>query len=115
MTGALFFLAGGRVGGGVAGDGEEHVIEVGAVDRQVLDVDAGVVKLAEQPAQRGDAAVAGDLQDQLIVVRHGVPACPPTRGPIAEHRSLGPLPAFVSGLAPASSADAGPSRRKPGI
>ena len=55
--------------GGVAGDCEEHVVEVWAVDRQVFDVNARVVKLVEQIAQRGDAAVAGDLQDQLIVVR----------------------------------------------
>jgi hypothetical protein len=31
----------------VAGDGEEHVVEVGGVDRQVLDVDTGVVQLLE--------------------------------------------------------------------
>jgi len=51
-------VAGGWFGGGVAGDGEEHVVEVWAVDRQVVDVDTGVVQLVEQPAQRGNAAVA---------------------------------------------------------
>src|SRR5258708_36505781 len=68
----FLFMAGGGFGGGVAGDGEEHVVEIRSVDRQVLDVDAGVVQLVEHAAQRGDAAVAGDLHNQVIVVRGGV-------------------------------------------
>src|SRR5215472_19318217 len=68
----FLFVAGRGFGGGVAGDSEEHVVEIGSVDRQVLDVDAGVVQLVEHAAQRGDAAIAGDLHNQLIVVRGGV-------------------------------------------
>ena len=41
----FLFAAGSGFGAGVAGDGEEHVVEIGGVDLQVLDVDAGVVQL----------------------------------------------------------------------
>src|SRR5215471_12570335 len=67
----FLFLAGGGLGGDVAGDGEEHVVEIGSVDGQVLDVDASVVELVDNATQRGDASVPGDMQNQLIVVRGG--------------------------------------------
>src|SRR5215217_2266966 len=38
----------------------EDVVEVGGVDRHVLDVDPGVVELAEHPAPRRDVAVGGE-------------------------------------------------------
>ena len=55
----------------MTGDREEDVIEVGGMDRQILDLDVGVVQLSEQPAQRGEGAVARYLQSKLVVVGQG--------------------------------------------
>jgi hypothetical protein len=33
---------------GLAGEGEEHVVEVGGVDRQVDDLDRGAIELVEE-------------------------------------------------------------------
>src|SRR5207244_2115405 len=56
---------------GVAGEGEEDVIEVGSVDRQPVDLDRGVVEPVEQGSQRADVAVAGHMQGEgVVVARH---------------------------------------------
>ena len=52
---------------GVAGNGEEHVVEIRGMDRQLRNLDAGIIELLEQPAQPGDIAVVGHAQDQLVV------------------------------------------------
>jgi hypothetical protein len=57
--------------GRVTRDGEEDVVEVGAVDRQVLDLDLGVVELLEDAPQRSDAAVAWDLEQERGLVGGG--------------------------------------------
>jgi len=53
----------------VAGDGKEHIIGVGPVDRQVVDLDAGVIEHSEQTPQRGDRAVGRHLGLELIADR----------------------------------------------
>src|SRR6185312_10820845 len=49
-------------------EGEEDVVEVGGVDGQGVDADLVGVEAVEQRAQRLDAAVARDLEGQLLVV-----------------------------------------------
>ena len=51
-----------------AGQGEEHVVEVGGVHGQLVGLDAGGVQPVEDGAQLALAAVAGDLQRQRLVV-----------------------------------------------
>jgi hypothetical protein len=53
-----------------AGEGEEHVVEVGGMERELGDVDGGLVELAQDAAQGGDVAVGGDLQGEGIAVAH---------------------------------------------
>jgi hypothetical protein len=53
---------------GLAGEGEEHVVEVGSVDRQVDDLDRGAIELVEEGPQRGDTTVARDLERQSLLV-----------------------------------------------
>jgi len=56
----------------VAGEGEEDVVEVGGVDRQAAGLDRRVVEPVEQSSQRPQAAVAGHLQgERLVVPRRG--------------------------------------------
>ena len=55
----------------MAGDREEHVVQVGGVNRQILDLDAGAVEPAEQAAQRSDGAIARHLQGKLLRVGLG--------------------------------------------
>jgi hypothetical protein len=55
----------------VAGDREEDVVQVGGVNRQVLDLNAGVAQLLEQCAQRGEGAVARHLQGELLTLGRG--------------------------------------------
>ncbi|MDX6336277.1 MAG: hypothetical protein QOG05_3617 [Streptosporangiaceae bacterium] len=51
------------------GDGEEHVVKVGGVNRELLDIDRGTVEAAEQGAQPGEAPVTGHLQGEVFLVR----------------------------------------------
>ena len=53
---------------GLAGEGEEDVIEVRGVDGQPLDLDGGAVELVEQGAQGRHVAVARHLQGQGLLV-----------------------------------------------
>jgi hypothetical protein len=57
----------------LAGEGEEDVVEVGGVDRQAADLDRLAVEPVEQGPQRLDAAVAGDLQAERLVVAGRLP------------------------------------------
>ena len=50
----------------MAGNGEKHVVEIRGVDRQLRNLDAGIIELLEQAAQRGDIAVVGNAQDQVV-------------------------------------------------
>ena len=52
----------------MAGNGEEHVVEIGGVDRQLRNLDAGIIELLEHAAQRGDIAVVGHAQDQVVLL-----------------------------------------------
>ena len=52
----------------MAGDGEEHVVEVGRVHGEPLDLDAGVIEFGQKRAQRRDAPVAGHPEDELALV-----------------------------------------------
>jgi hypothetical protein len=58
---------------GLAGEGEEDVVEVGRVDRQLADFDGCVLEPVQQRPQRLDAAVAGDLEGERLVVAHRLP------------------------------------------
>jgi hypothetical protein len=53
---------------GIPGHGEEDVVKVGAVDRELLDCDVARVELVEQAAERRDVAVAGDAEDEPFLV-----------------------------------------------
>ena len=58
-----------ELGGDVAaGHGEEDIVEVGGVDREAFDVDAGRRVAVEELTERVDAAVCGDLEDELVLV-----------------------------------------------
>ena len=65
----IVLIACGRlfVTGGLTGDGEEHVVQVGGVDGQFVDLEGGVVDPGQQVAQRVHAAVVRYLQDQCFV------------------------------------------------
>ena len=52
----------------MAGEGEEDVVEIGGVDRELVDVDRLGVELVQQGLQRADAAVAGERQGELVFV-----------------------------------------------
>ena len=54
--------------GGVAGQGQEHVVEGGAVDGEVVDRPAGRVDLVEQGPDLGGAAVGGHPDGQAVAV-----------------------------------------------
>lgn len=41
------------------------------MDRKPLDADASVVQLVQQLPQRVGRAVTGDLENKLILIRHG--------------------------------------------
>ena len=60
---------------GAAGEGEEHVVEVGGVHGQLVRLDAGRVEPVEDGAQLALAAVAGDLQRQCLVVAGDLAQC----------------------------------------
>ena len=49
-------------------DGEEDVVQVGAVDRELLDRDLRVVELLEQVAERRDVAVPGHAEGESLLV-----------------------------------------------
>src|SRR6478609_7448464 len=48
---------------------EEHVVEIGRVNREIDDVDTGPIEVAQNTAQGGDVAVGGDLQARRVLVR----------------------------------------------
>ena len=56
----------------MAGDGEEHVVQIRGVDREPGDVDLRLVQSTKQLSDGGDTTVARDLQDELIEIRGGV-------------------------------------------
>ena len=56
---------------GLAGKGEEYVVEVGGVDRQVVDLDGSEIESVEQGPQGGDATVTRHLQRECLVVPTG--------------------------------------------
>ena len=60
------------VGGGVAGQGEEDVVEVGGVEGEFVGVDVGGIEAVEDRAQGVLAAVAGEVQGEGVVVVGGV-------------------------------------------
>ena len=61
-------LAGGRL----VGQGEEDVVEVGGVHGEAGRFEVGAVEAVEQGAQRADAAVAGHLEGEFLVVAVGL-------------------------------------------
>src|SRR5919108_4734514 len=65
--GLLLLLVVGPVGG-VAGQGQEHVVEGGAVDGEPVHGLAGRVDLVEQGPDVGGAAVGGDPDDAAVAV-----------------------------------------------
>src|SRR5919106_4594778 len=52
--------------GGAAGQGQEHVVEGGAVDGEAAHGPAGRVDLVEQSPDLGGAAVGGDPDGQAV-------------------------------------------------
>src|ERR1700722_787649 len=61
-------LFGFSVVGGVAREGEEDVVERGALEREALDVDAVGVNLVEQRPDLGGIAVRRDRQRELRAI-----------------------------------------------
>ena len=61
-----------RGGRRAAGEGQEHVVEVGGPDRQPVDLDRRGVEPVEQRAQRVDAAVARQLEREPLLVARAV-------------------------------------------
>ncbi|MGO9884035.1 MAG: hypothetical protein ACLPV4_13580, partial [Solirubrobacteraceae bacterium] len=47
---------------------EEYVVEVGGVNREIDDVDTGLIEVAENATQSGDVAIGGDLQARRVLV-----------------------------------------------
>src|ERR1035437_5523293 len=56
---------------------KSKVIEGGRGDRQRPPLDAGVVEPVKQAAQLSDAAVVGDLEDQVVIGACGGVECSP--------------------------------------
>src|SRR5215471_20067881 len=52
----------------VAGEGEEHVVEVRGVHGQFGDIDAPIVEAGEDSAQFWHAATGGELQRERLLV-----------------------------------------------
>jgi hypothetical protein len=64
---------------GMACDGEEHVIQVGDMDGELIDLKTCVVELIEQTAQRRHVPVVGHLEDELVLVTGRLPQQPRRR------------------------------------
>src|SRR5690606_9397437 len=71
------FLGGGGLGGGLScgaragatpGEQEEHVVERGAAQAEVLDVDAAVLQRARHVGQRGDPVAYRGMDSPCVVV-----------------------------------------------
>src|SRR5690349_1144198 len=67
-SGYLLFSSGFRRVGPAACQREEHVIEVGRVNREIDDVDTGLIEVAQNATEGGDVAVGGNLQAHRVVV-----------------------------------------------
>ena len=50
------------------GEGEEHVVEIGGMERELDHLDVGLVEYAQDVAKGGEVAVGGDLQDEGVAV-----------------------------------------------
>src|SRR5436305_6086562 len=55
----------------MAGNGEEHVVEIGGVNRQLRDLHAGIIESLEYAPQRCHIAVGGQAQYQVVFAARG--------------------------------------------